>query len=400
MCMSVCPVYKILGDERSSPRAKVHLIRSHDAKKIESSPLLQELISTCLMCGSCKTICPLGIDHYAEFMEMRKQMVLDHGEKISMKGLVYLLSKKQRLKVAASFARLGQSIAPSILKEKIKIADIPVSKFPELNKKPLRSALPSTIPAEGKEIGTVIYFTGCASNYIFDATGFATVRVLTRLGYRVLIPQSQTCCALPPMFHGFVKEAEESIKTNLKALMVEDGQDIDAIIVDCATCGTALKSEYRLLVDELRLDASAVEYISSKVVNIIPFLMRSGALAKRGLRVAQPIKITYHLPCHLKNSPDKGTMIGDLASLSPKIEYVKAVDFDNCCGGGGTFFYEHPEIAKKLIGEKVANATKTGAQILLTDCPVCKINFDGNLNADDNLEVMHPICFIDELTKD
>ena len=211
------------------------------AKRSNPHRLLQELIAKCLMCGSCKTICPLGIDHYAEFMEIRRQMVQDHGEKISIKGLVYLLSGEQRLKFATSVARLGQSIAPAMLKEKYRLADIPIGRFPVLNKKPLRSALPSVSPAEGQQIGTVSYFTGCASNYIYDDTGFATVRVLNRLGYRVLIPEDQTCCALPPLFHGFMKEAEKSIKANLAALSCAGKDPVEAIIVDCATCATALK---------------------------------------------------------------------------------------------------------------------------------------------------------------
>lgn len=400
MCLSVCPVYKVLNDERSSPRAKIHLIRSHESQKIESSPLLQEMISKCLMCGSCKTICPLGINHYAEFMEMRQKMVQDHGEKVAIKSLVYLLSREQRLKFATHFARVGQKIVPSIFKEKYKLGDIPLKNFPVLNKKPLRSALPGTIPAMGQERGTVIYFTGCASNYIYDDTGLATVGVLSRLGYRVLIPEDQTCCALPQLFHGFTKDAEKSIKANLAALSTADKDHIDAIIVDCATCGTALKKQYGLLCDKLGLDSSSVEYVASRVMDITSFIMKSGALEKRGRYKPQHHKITYHLPCHLKNSPDSAMNIEELSALYPQIEYMRAEDVDSCCGGGGTFFYEYPELSKTMVSDKIDNARKTGADFLLTDCPVCRMNFSGNLHAEASIKVIHPISFIHKLIKD
>jgi len=397
MCLSVCPVYKVLNDERSSPRAKVHLIRSLESKKIESSPLLQELISKCLMCGSCEAICPLGINHYAEFMEMRKKMVQDHGEKLSIKSLVYLLSREQRLKFATNFARVGQNIVPTIFKEKYKLGDIPLNRFPVLNKKPLRSILPGIIPNKGKEKGTVVYFTGCASNYIYGDTGFSTIRTLSRLGYRVLIPEDQTCCALPQLFHGFVKEAQKSIKSNILAL---NKDHIEAIIVDCATCGTALKREYGLLCDELGLDKSVVDYISSKVVNITSFVVASGSLEFKDVDDYPPPKITYHLPCHLKNSFENGPNIETLSTFSPQIEYVRAEDFESCCGGGGTFFYEYPEISKTMVSNKIKNARTTGADLLLTDCPVCRMNFSGNLNEDDSIQVVHPISFIDNLLRD
>ena len=79
----------------------------------------------------------------------------------------------------------------------------------------------------------------------------------------------------------------------------------------------------------------------------------------------------------------------------PGIDYIRAVDADECCGGGGTFFYEYPEISKEMVKGKIENAKKTGAQIWLTDCPVCRINLSGNLKGDDNLIVKHPVEMIE-----
>jgi glycolate oxidase iron-sulfur subunit len=75
------------------------------------------------------------------------------------------------------------------------------------------------------------------------------------------------------------------------------------------------------------------------------------------------------------------------------------VDVDECCGGGGTFFYEYPEISKKMVDKKIENAKAVKASLWLTDCPVCRMNIAGNLNHNDNLQVLHPLTLIHSALK-
>ena len=79
MCLSVCPVYKVALQEHASPRARLQLIKYYDNKRLISSVNLKDIISKCLMCGSCAAICPSGINHYSKFMDMRAKMAQDHG---------------------------------------------------------------------------------------------------------------------------------------------------------------------------------------------------------------------------------------------------------------------------------------------------------------------------------
>ncbi len=54
LCLSVCPVYKVLKQEQASPRARLQLIKAYEKKDLSASPLLKDLVSQCLMCGACK----------------------------------------------------------------------------------------------------------------------------------------------------------------------------------------------------------------------------------------------------------------------------------------------------------------------------------------------------------
>ncbi|MCP4670419.1 MAG: (Fe-S)-binding protein, partial [Desulfobacula sp.] len=223
LCLSICPVYKVALQEHASPRARLQLIQYYNNKKLISSARLKDIISKCLMCGSCTAICPSGINHYSRFMEMRTKMARDHGEKIAIKSLVYILASEFRIKFAAGVAKLGQKITPQIVFEKYDLGNISLKRLPKLNKKSFRQAADEAgkaetgLPETGQK-GSVLYFTGCATNYIFDKTGFATINILRDMGYEVIIPEKQTCCGIPMLFHGARKKAKKNILTNIQCL--------------------------------------------------------------------------------------------------------------------------------------------------------------------------------------
>ena len=61
-----------------------------------------------------------------------------------------------------------------------------------------------------------------------------------------------------------------------------------------------------------------------------------------------------------------------------------------CCGGGGTFQWEHPEIAAQITAQKVKNIEKTQAEIVATGCPGCRLQIYGNIT-NDEIKVLHPV---------
>ncbi len=298
LCLAVCPVHRLLLEEQASPRARIQLIESYKRKKLPSSPYLKELINKCLMCGSCAANCPSGVDHYSHFMEMRQQMAKDHGDRLEIKGLVYLLAKEQRLRLAAGMARFGRSIVPGSFQKKYRLSNIAINNFPQLNKKPFRSMVAEEIPAKtkrsGTERGVVVYFTGCATNYIFAETGHATLELLTSMGYRVRIPKRQTCCSIPMLYHGAIEEARKNIEQNLQALKQDDAV---AVIVDCPTCGSALKHEFPAMMKRWGEDSGPAEKIGAKVTDLMSFVYdRRDSLRIDAQKVAEAGPVTYHAP--------------------------------------------------------------------------------------------------------
>jgi len=412
LCLTACPVYKVLKEEQASPRARLQLIKAFENNTLNATPLLKELISKCLMCGSCAATCPSGINHYEKFMDMRQKMVEDLGETPAIKSLIFLLSRESRIRRGAGMAKVTQKLAnkltPAWLANKYCLGNIPLKQFPQLNPIPFRKSLAQTIPPQGERKGSLVYFTGCATNYMYADTGISMVGVLTHLGYEVIIPQDQTCCAIPLMFHGAATRAVENMVININAL---GAHGCDNILVDCTTCGAALKDEYPALIKKIieknstepppnqsweALEARA-QKIAEKTTDILSFI----AAHKQKLVFDETTQkldhVAYHAPCHSRNSFNTLPIIQNLLNELPFIDYTPTPDEAECCGGGGTFFYEHPEIAKKIMDKKIHHVKNIAAKYWLTDCPVCRINLAGNLDKpgkSEEIQVLHPITLI------
>ncbi len=393
LCLNVCPVYKQVKEEQTSPRAKMQLIKAHKEKSLHSSPYLKEIVSKCLMCGACTANCPSGIDHYSTFMKMREKMAKDHGEPLTMRSLIYLLSKENRLKLGSGLARTGQKLLPDKITQSFKVGSIPINQMPKLNPTPFRKACNEIIEPGISPKGTIAYFTGCATNYLFDDTGFATVSVLKQMGYRIIIPKDQTCCAIPLLFHGAAKQAHNNIKTNISALI---DLDVDAILVDCSTCGEALTHIYPSLFEDDARMAKEAQKIARKTTDVLTFIDNHFDELKLDTTCNEKSVATYHAPCHSKNRLGIHLTAQRLIQKLPCVTYKKSPDMEECCGGGGTFFYEYPKISQKIMGKKIRHVKDVGASLWLTDCPVCRLNLAGNLRAGDNLAVKHPITLIHE----
>lgn len=68
-CLPVCPTYALTGDEKSSPRGRINLMRAlEDGSLSLDDTTLREEASFCLGCRACEPVCPAGVQ-YGELLE-------------------------------------------------------------------------------------------------------------------------------------------------------------------------------------------------------------------------------------------------------------------------------------------------------------------------------------------
>jgi glycolate oxidase iron-sulfur subunit len=70
-------------------------------------------------------------------------------------------------------------------------------------------------------------------------------------------------------------------------------------------------------------------------------------------------------------------------------------DSNMCCGGGGSFQFDFPGVSKGITENKIKNIRETGASVVVTGCPGCRVTIGGNMNDSDQITVLHPIQLVD-----
>jgi glycolate oxidase iron-sulfur subunit len=278
-----------------------------------------------------------------------------------------------------------------------------VDRIPPFNKKAFSETVPEvSTPKSGKAKAKVLYFHGCATNFVFGDIGNAVVDVLSKMGVEVTTPKDQGCCGLPIFLSG---DRETSVEVIREALRIFARADVDAVIVDCGTCGAALKNEYPHLLRDLRElgekvteeEIKAADLLASKTMDVTVFIDAHKDWLPKFTGNGKKVRVTYHDPCHLVKGQKISTQPRNLLKAIPGVEYVELPGAIDCCGGGGSFQVEHAETSQKITKRKVDNIKETGAQVLTTCCPGCNLTISNHL--DPTIKVMHPVQLLQEALK-
>jgi glycolate oxidase iron-sulfur subunit len=396
LCIAHCPVYKEVLLEEATPRGKVQLSRHLSEGNLElSEDVKQAFFSTCLLCGSCVANCPSGVHGDHLFSGVRWRAVQRYGIDWKKKMMFQLLASKWMMSTSAWFGKWARKmIGGPWIEAKLNAGALNVERIPPFNDQPFSETVPDVVKPEGTAKAKVMYFHGCATNYIYGAIGRAVVDVLKKMGVEVIIPKDQSCCGLPIFMSGDRKTSLRCIRDTLKIFARED---VDAVIVDCATCGAALKNEYaHLLCDLCQLgedvkdeEIRAAELLSAKTMDVTVFIDEHRDWLPKMKADGRKLRVTYHDPCHLVQGQKVSAQPRNILKSIPDVEYVEMAGANDCCGGGGSFQVEHAETSAKITRRKVDNINATNAQVVATCCPGCNLTISNHL--DPAIKVLHPV---------
>lgn len=379
-CLFSCPVYNAELIEPNSPRGKINLIRSLMASKLTANKLNKRFIYQCLVCGSCRHICPNGV----EFVDM----MVKYRNRISAGRKIPLL-KKVILGFYQSF----------VFRKFIGVVDI-------LNRTPLRKilSLPRRLKAKQKNIFTaakkggyydILLFPGCVLTYFYPALIEKIIVFLNTQGFSVVVPKNLHCCGFPYITQGWQDKFGSLQEKNKK---IFSAFDFKYLVVPCGTGLMAFKNYYEWEeISKAALDNSQQAGQPNsplekdgpprlgrgiEIYELTEFIYKFVKEAKVDLKI--PLsgegKLTYHDPCH------------DLKVLNVEEEpryFMKQfgknfVDDKSalCCGFGGIFSVGFPATAKKILKRKAEKIKEVGASTVVTSCPGCYYQLRENLSRD------------------
>jgi len=397
-CLPACPTYQLWGEEMDSPRGRIHLI-TQILDTGQGGEAAATHLDRCLGCMACVPACPSGV-RYDRLIEAARGWAEDEPEPDAAAAaepprVLPRRSPRDRAVRAAIFAtfpyprRLRLLLAPlraaqrtgldrraqrsTLLARLAPEAAAALAVAPPGGSR--RGSIPSRVPARGPRRAVVGMLTGCVQQVFFPQVNDATARVLAAEGCDVVVPPGQGCCGALSLHSGRQAEAAAFAR---RAIETFEQAGVDAVVVNAAGCGSAMKEYAHLLADDPAWAGRAAAF-SATVRDFSEFLAELGPAAPRA---ELPLRIAYHDACHLGYAQGITAQPRRLLREIPGVTLAEIGDGGTCCGSAGIYNLVQPEAAAELGARKARAVRAVDADLLVSANPGCALQISRALSAD------------------
>jgi glycolate oxidase iron-sulfur subunit len=364
-CLSACPTYSLNGDERTSPRGRIYLIKSMIEGVQQDADSILAPIDSCLSCLACASACPSGVD-YQHFIDLARprleQSVTRTPGDAFVRGLLArLLPYPRRFKAALVLARLARPFAPFVETVLGKRLGAMLRMAPAEARRSGILDGPRKFAPMSKPSGRVGLLAGCAQQVLRASINDATIRLLNRMNVEVVVPDGAGCCGALVHHLGRADDAHIAVGRAVDSWVAQQGREsLDAIIVNAAGCGTHMK-DFGFVMRGTNRAADAQE-VASLVRDVSEFVSVGGLPPSAGRRLP---RVVYHDACSLLH--------GQKITVQPRqllhdagFEVFEVPGKHFCCGSAGSYNLLQPEIANELNLRRVKAIEATGADVIAT----------------------------------
>lgn len=375
LCLQHCPTFVQTGLETESPRGRLYLMKALAEGIIEPTPNVVGHLDQCLQCRNCEAVCPSGVP-YGRIMERTRANVL-HGKhaplawRLRSAFLRRMISNPIGLSFFSGALRLFEASGVRSLAERVPGLRDRIQLVPSIRGKPFRDRDVLARP-DGEVRRRVALLTGCIMAQAYGRVHRATVRVLARNGCEVVSPPDQVCCGALHAHNGDLPAARDLARRNIEAFL-EAG--VDAVVVNSAGCGAAMKEYGELLADDFDYRGKA-ELFSTQVKDVTEFLV---ALPFEPPAARFERTATYQDSCHLAHAQRISAAPREIMRSIPGLELIEMEHADRCCGSAGVYSLTQPQMSLDLLDDKMRHVLATGAIIIATANPGCMSQLEAGL---------------------
>lgn len=351
LCLPHCPTYRVSGEESKSPRGRIAAMRSVHAGESPADGTFVRFMDECVQCMGCQAACPSDVPFGRLMAGTRETLAAEAGYVPRWKRVGYGLLRHHRMLAAAS-SGLAIAQRADLVPRRLSLPRIPLRQRP--------------LVASGNDVWL---FVGCVMDAWQRETHRAVQRVLEAAGAGVAFPRrGADCCGALHVHAGLSGEGHELARRALAAM-----PGPAPVLVDSAGCGAALK------------DADS----AGRVFDVHEWLAeRVDALPAPGGGWVRPT-VALQDPCHLRHV-QKAHLAVRLV-LAPYADVVELDDEGLCCGAGGTYSAQQPDLAAAIRSRKVESIARSGVHLVASANPGCAYHLAGA-----GITARHPLEIVDE----
>lgn len=218
-------------------------------------------------------------------------------------------------------------------------------------------------------------FIPCYVNQFYPQVGIATLELLERLNVEVEYPLQQTCCGQPLANSGMEQEAIPAYHH-----FIETFSGFDYVVAPSGSCVYHVRKHYDII-DQ----TPVVKEVRNKTLDLTEFL--TDVLQVKKIPSRFPHRVGLHQSCHglrgLRLAQGSERVVSPFSKWEQLLNGIEGLSLvpisfpDECCGFGGTFSVQEPEVSAKMGTDKVNDYLNHGAEYIVSGDMSCMMHLDG-----------------------
>ncbi len=315
-------------------------------------------LGQCTSCGACEAVCPVGIEHLQVLTGAKRAQALS----------------------------LGTGLVASDFFETVERRGNPFGESADLRKKLVEElGIPYYEPGKTE----YLLWLGCVWGYNNDARSSleAMVKILKAAGTSFGVLEKESCSGHHSRRQGEEMQFQTLAGENLERLKAAK---VSKMVAPCPHCLHTIGREYPTLDEAFR-----PEVIHHS--ELIRELQAKGVLRLASSRHGG-VATTYHDPCYLGryegvfDAPRDLIRAAGLRLTEMERHGRRAV----CCGGGNAGFMSQKEEKVRVDQVRKKHVAATGATLLVTGCPECKMMLDAAVKETKDLAELVAEALVEE----
>ncbi|ACU71402.1 4Fe-4S ferredoxin iron-sulfur binding domain protein [Catenulispora acidiphila DSM 44928] len=318
-CLPACPTYALTGQEQSSPRGRITLMRLLETGDLAADdPTLAEEASLCLGCRACETVCPAGVQYGHLLEEWRDEQWSGLKRPWIVRPLLLVANRKWVLRLLGLVRRSARK----------------------------RSGSSSSSSGTSDQPTLML---GCFERALFPSVS----RNIAALDPNLTVDPDQGCCGALHAHNGDLDQGRD--------LARKLGEQLPGTIV--TTSGGCAAH----LADVIGRD---------RVVEASEWLLKQDTATAQNTAVARstateqrPLRVGLQDSCHLRNG--LGVWREPRELLGRTATYVELPSAGSCCGAAGTYALVRKKESKAILAKKIAEIEAADLDLVIAVNPGC-----------------------------